>query len=114
MHPRAIALAALLCAGAFPVHAFESGPAQCRAPQEAVGIDDRAGGIAALERMPDSCLKEMMMQCGDSANQRLLDLGTAAMCSMGYEALMRKSFGGNFRELMAWWRSERAARTQTP
>jgi hypothetical protein len=67
----------------------------------------RAATIASLERLPESCLKSLLVACSEHADQQLMDGASAAMCSMGYEALLRKSFGGNFHEFMAWWRRER-------
>ena len=78
----------------------------CTVPQQEHPLADRQGTIARLENMPQQCLREMFRQCTDAARASLLDLGSAAACSMGYEALLRKHFGGNFQALMAWWQSE--------
>jgi hypothetical protein len=69
---------------------------------------ERSSTIAALETLPDACLKTLTMRCSDSAARDFMDLGNAAMCSMGYEALLRKSFAGDFHAFLEWWRSERA------
>jgi hypothetical protein len=71
-------------------------------------LADRSGTISAMERMPENCLKSMLIQCSETADRQFMDLGSAAMCSMGYEALLRKSFGGSFHAFMEWWRRERA------
>ncbi len=40
-------------------------------------------------------------------NARVLRcLITAAVCSFGYEALLSQQFQGDFRELIAWWRTQ--------
>jgi hypothetical protein len=44
-----------------------------------------------MERMPENCLKSMLIQCSETADCQFMDLGSAAMCSMGYEALLRKA-----------------------
>ena len=72
-------------------------------------IGDRSGAIASMENLPQSCLKEMVIECSRNADTAVLDLDTAAVCSTGYEALLRKGFGGNFKALIAWWQSERAS-----
>jgi hypothetical protein len=68
---------------------------------------NRSGTISALEHLPESCLKTLLLECSESANQQLMDLGSAAMCSMTYEALLKKGFGGSFHAFMEWWRQER-------
>jgi hypothetical protein len=106
------AVAAALCGGAWVAHANESASGQCSAPA-APGpevITQRAETISSMEQLPEGCLKRILLQCSDSANQQLMDFGSAAICSMSYEALLRKSFGGNFSAMMAWWRGERGGR----
>jgi hypothetical protein len=70
-------------------------------------LGNRSGTIASLERLPESCLKTLLLACSQHADQQFMDLGSAAMCSMGYEALLRKTFGGDFHAFMEWWRRER-------
>ena len=114
-----LAVAAALCGGAWmTAHANESAAAQCSvAAQGAQGsgaLPDRAATIARMEQLPDACLKRMLFVCGDAANQRVMDTGSAFTCSMNYEALLHKSFGGDFGQMLAWWRGERAARMAGP
>lgn len=105
---RAMLLAAIVFPAALPA-AAEQDPPQCRLPvQEGHPLADRQGTLAQFERLPQPCLKELFRQCTDAAGDTLLDLGSAAACSIGYEALLRQGFGGNFQALMAWWRSERS------
>jgi hypothetical protein len=52
----------------------------------------------------------MLVECDQSATQGLLDLDSAALCSMDYEALLHKAFGGSFREMLAWWQRDRDSR----
>ena len=113
-----LAVAAALCSGAFMAHASENAGAQCSVPPAASdghgALPDRAATIARMEQLPDACLKRMLFVCGDAANQRVMDTGSAFTCSMSYEALLHKSFGGDFSQMLAWWRGERAARTAAP
>lgn len=109
--------AAAFCAAVTAVPAQEApAHAGCEAPtaQGSVLFPDRAGTISSMEAMPESCLKRLVVACSRSAGTQLLDLGSAAMCSMGYEALLRKGFGGSFPAMMAWWRGERAAHLFAP
>lgn len=110
------AAAAALCAAAWAAHAGGAPEAQCAAPtaQGNEIFPDRAETISAMEQLPQDCLKSLVAACGRSANTHLLDLGSAAMCSMGYEALLRKGFNGSFPAMMAWWRGERAAHHFAP
>jgi hypothetical protein len=48
-------------------------------------------------------LKRRYLACEEEATQRVLDAGTAARCSLTYEALLRDAFGGRFEDLRAWW-----------
>jgi hypothetical protein len=59
------------------------------------------------ERLPQPCLREIFAACSTAAGDGLLDFGSAAICSLGYEALLKQGFGGNFRALMIWWQSQR-------
>lgn len=115
MHPRplrllAVAATAFIVGGAA---ASEESRAMCELP--AAGVDplaDRAGVLAEYERLPRPCLDAIFATCTQAADRGLLDLGSAAACSFGYEALLKKGFGGDFGRLMAWWRGERPARVQ--
>ena len=57
--------------------------------------------------MGEQCLKQLMVACNESANRMLLDTGSAFTCSIGYEALLRGSFRGDFQAMLAWWRQQR-------
>ena len=57
--------------------------------------------------MPERCLKALFKECGDAAGRQMLDLGSAAICSIGYEALLKQGFNGDFHALIGWWRRQR-------
>jgi hypothetical protein len=61
--------------------------------------------LAQFETLPETCLKTMVVECSTVASQQMLDAASAASCSMSYEALLKRSFNGNFQEMLAWWRS---------
>jgi hypothetical protein len=102
----------IACAGlAGAAHAGDAQASPCSAAvARSHPLADRAATIASLEQMPESCLKAVLVECDRSANGGLLDLDSAALCSMDYEALLHKAFGGSFREMLAWWQHDRDAR----
>jgi hypothetical protein len=88
--------------------ASEAEPDACELPgAQADPLTDRAALLAQYERLPHACLTALFEACTDAAGSSLLDFGSAAVCSFGYEALLKQAFHGNFGALMAWWRSQR-------
>lgn len=83
----------------------------CRAAGEPLDLlADREEVILGMQRLPPACLEQLMSDCSAAAGQGMLDGGSAAVCSLGYEAMLRGRFHGDFNALLAWWRSERTAR----
>lgn len=70
-------------------------------------IGDRTRTPARFEQLPEGCLKALVLRCSHDAGQRFLGHDDAAMCSIGYEALLRREFGGNFDALLTWWQAHR-------
>lgn len=100
-----IALVATL--GSLPVFA-EPDVSSCRVAMPGIQIvGDRARTLARFEQLPVGCLNVLFLRCSRDAGERFLDLGDAAVCSIGYEALLRRGFDGNFEALLAWWRIHR-------
>ena len=106
---------ALLCMVAAATIA-SSQPLEAEAPPQpvcelaAIEADlllERERLLAEFGRLPQACLRELFAACSIAANHGLLDFGNAAICSLAYEALLQQGFGGDFRALMAWWRSQR-------
>jgi hypothetical protein len=109
---RCLAIAAAAVTATLPVHA-EVPPALCELPASDVDpLTDRAGILAQYERLPQPCLRAIFHACSTASSETLLDFGSAAVCSFGYEALLKQAFGGNFRALMAWWHTQRAPAVQ--
>ena len=52
-------------------------------------------------------LKAIYLECDQLASTSFLDFDTAANCSMVSEELLERSFGGNFDQMLEWWRSTR-------
>ena len=107
---RRLAAAAALAAAA-PLAWADSPPASC-GPLPGAGTDpmsQRAELLAEYRQLPQACLQDIFKVCAQAADHALLDFGSAAVCSFGYEALLSQRFHGNFRALMAWWQDQRTA-----
>lgn len=120
MHARALRglLAALAVATSWPTLAqvpaaaaarAPAASASCRVPESGASpLADRAALLARYEQLPRPCLQQIFRACNDASKQAMLDFGSAATCSFGYEALLSRHFDGDFGRLLAWWNSERA------
>ena len=53
--------------------------------------------------------QRLVVDCDTAASRQLLDSGSAFSCSIGYEALLKRGFQGDFQAMLAWWRSREAA-----
>jgi hypothetical protein len=115
MEARALrhALAAAALAAAAPLASADTEAAQCELPDSGADpMADRAGLLAQYERVPHACLQSVFTACNAASSRALLDFGSAATCSLAYEALLSQRFNGNFRELMAWWRTQQPKAAQ--
>ena len=56
-------------------------------------------------------LKSSYLQCDRRTTVAFLDAGEAAGCSVLYEELKQRVFGGDFERLLDWWQGQRTART---
>lgn len=103
-------IAALWMVGASTLPPVWAQPTSCSVPDppaEQHPMLGRQERLAQLETLPESCLKTLVVECSAVASQQMLDAGSAASCSMSYEALLKRSFGGNFQEMLSWWRTQR-------
>ncbi len=103
---------ALLCVAPAPqlAHAGDASSTTCRVSlPDGQPMANRAATISAMEQLPESCLKSLLVECDETAHQSLIDPGSAALCSMGYEALLHKTFGGSFGAMLAWWQQGRSS-----
>jgi hypothetical protein len=66
-----------------------------------------------LSRAAPEQLKSAYLQCERLALTTPLDFGTAAQCSVVYEALKQRVFAGDFERLHAWWRQASKATAET-
>jgi len=68
---------------------------------------DVAGAMPAsqgLNSIPADDLKRDYMACERAAMAGQLDAATVMACSMLYEELRARVFGGSFEALLSWWR----------
>jgi len=72
------------------------------APAPAQAPDRRHLASASVE-----ALQRAYLECDHIATHTLLDLASAAHCSMVGEELKHRVFDGDFERLIAWWRANR-------
>ena len=63
---------------------------------------------ARLEQLSDSDLKSFYLDCSRTG-RRSLGMGGVAVCSVGYELLLQRTFEGDFYALLAWSKQQRGA-----
>lgn len=80
------------------------GPGDARVQVNAPAAPERS-----LPRATPEQLKSAFLQCDRMSRTTVLDFGTAAQCSVVYEALKQRVFAGDFERLNAWWREESKA-----
>lgn len=70
--------------------------------------------VAHFEQATHQELMAIYVACSNEAEARLLGAGEAAACSIAYETLKRRVFAGDFDALLAWSRSIRTAKSESP
>ena len=84
------------------------GPRACDLPSHpGRAIGALADELPRYAKLPESCLKSVVMDCSAAAERGVLESGDAMMCSMAYETLLKHTFSGDFDALLGWWRGER-------
>jgi len=78
-------------------------PPGVEGPAPRISVEERVGQLSEAE------LKESYLRCSRAAVRGRLQSGEIAGCSVVYETLLRRVFGGDFRALIAW-RSEATGR----
>lgn len=71
-----------------------------------------SSGAQAIDRLHPQALKLRYLGCEQAASDGTLDRSGIMSCSVVYEELKQRVFGGSFDALHAWWREtrDRAAR----
>jgi hypothetical protein len=80
-------------------------PAEREEPPAATPVVAPAATPPVSHATPEQ-LKSAYLQCERLVLTTPMDFGTAAQCSMVYEALKQRVFGGDFERLLAWWQQE--------
>ena len=70
----------------------------------AFGVHQSAGveGLSGISSMSIDELKSTYLGCEQAATTSRLNGGDAMYCSMAYEELKKKAFGGEFRRINSW------------
>jgi hypothetical protein len=61
---------------------------------------------AHLQRLSERDVKQFYLGCSAAAMRGRLGGGETAACSVGYEVLLQRHFGGDFHALLAWSRKQ--------
>jgi len=91
--------------GDFEVATWDAGAATADA-----GSAGLAGSLDAardrLMQLPADTVKQIYVQCSQQSLTRRLGDGEAALCSIVYDVLLTRHFGGDFHALLAWSRQQ--------
>lgn len=79
--------------------------AGCASPPPLAPRADEAAATA-LDTLPETCLQALYLRCSDEAIAGRLSRGGIAGCSVVYQTLLERSFGGDFLALLAWSRRQ--------
>lgn len=75
------------------------------AVEEPAATNSGSDPVAHIEGLSEAELKRFYLRCSRAALRGRLSNGEIALCSTGYERLLRVSFQGNFLELLEWRRN---------
>jgi hypothetical protein len=71
---------------------------------------DGGAAIARITRLADPELKAFYLRCTRAAMRGGMASGEVALCSVGYETLLRRTFSGDFLALLDWRRAQHRSR----
>ena len=61
--------------------------------------------VAEIRTLSEAELKRFYLQCARASVRGRISGGEIQLCSVGYEQLLQRVFGGNFREFLEWRRN---------
>lgn len=102
--PQSPAVLLLLAAMAVPGFGFAQQEVRPHLPDRVAGI------VQQIESFSDAELKAFYLRCSRGALDGRMGSGEIALCSTGYELLLKRAFGGNFHALLEWRRGRARAR----
>jgi hypothetical protein len=72
----------------------------------ALATADHDAVRAGIEVLSEREAKQFYLDCSRAAVRGRLGSGETAVCSIGYDVLLKRHFGGDFHALLAWSRSQ--------
>lgn len=84
-----------------------------QAQESGRALDHESRLVSALRKLPEQGLKDFYLRCSRAADEGSLGSNEIALCSLGYEMLLNRAFGGDFFALLAWSRSQSREVTET-
>jgi hypothetical protein len=96
-----LSIAALVCGMALAASPQTAPPAPTATPKNVTEVP----AVIAKLSLPD--LEKAFWACEGGAKSGLVDMGSAADCSIVYEQVKERKFKGNFNTFMVWWKAEK-------
>lgn len=93
-----------LCALLLAIAALSATVVSAQEPDSGIDIESRFA--ASLHGLSEGDLKARYLKCSHAAVQGLLGSREIAFCSLGYEVLLQRVFGGDYFALLAWSRGQ--------
>lgn len=59
-------------------------------------------------KLTPSELKRVYLACDQASSRARLAMHEAIECSLAHEELKQRVFGGDFQQLLAWWKTQRS------
>jgi hypothetical protein len=75
---------------------------------------DERSPFDAIEQLSEAQLKEFYVRCARDSVRGRLGHGEIALCSIGYERLLKGPFRGDFRAFLEWRRSLTRSSLEAP
>ncbi len=79
-------------------------PASTQAQVSGNALDGECRAMVTIQQLSEPDLKAFYVHCARAAIQQALSRTETALCSVGYELLLTRSFGGDFTAFLAWSR----------
>jgi hypothetical protein len=70
--------------------------------------------LGELNSVPIDQLSSTYLSCSSAATSGRLDTAAIMQCSVAYEVLKRRAFGGDFEKLLAWSKARTSTITAPP
>jgi hypothetical protein len=110
----------LISLGTVVLNAGLLAPASTQAQVSGNARDGESRAMVTIQELSEPDLKAFYVRCAHAAMQQALSGTEIALCSVGYELLLTRSFRGDFYAFLAWSRghaedvSEVASKSDKP